>query len=98
MQDKTFAIWGGRFRDTATAWTLGAGPADVLDMFQLGGPFTRAEADQACLEGIRRNIDICAHRMLVVEIGAQRYESWASATTQQHQAAVDSPPVASNAA
>ncbi len=89
MQSQTFAIWGGRFRDTATAWRPDAGPADVLDMFQIAGPFGRAEADQACLEGIRRNIDVCAHRMLVAELGSRSYAEWAEEITRRHLAAVE---------
>ncbi len=89
MQSKTFAIWGGRFRDTATAWTPSAGPADVLDMFQIGGPFTQPEADQACMESIRRNMDVCAHRMLVVDLGPRSYADWAGAITRAHRLSLD---------
>ena len=88
MQSKTFAVWGGRFRDTATAWLPTAGPGDILDMFQISGPFSRAEADQACMEGIRRNVDVCAHRMLVVDLGSKSYESWAAEMTQARQASL----------
>lgn len=88
MQGKTFAIWGGRFRDTATAWTPNAGPGDILDMFQLGGPYSRADADRACLEAIRRNVDACAHRMLVADLGSQSYESWAAEMKRLHEAAL----------
>ena len=84
MQDKTFAIWGGRFRDTTTAWSPSAGPADIIDMFQIGGPFTQADAERACMEGIRRHVDVCAHRMLLAELGTQSYEDWAAGMKRDH--------------
>ena len=88
MQGKTFAIWGGRFRDTATAWTPNAGPGDILDMFQLGGPYSRADADRACLEAIRRNVDVCAHRALVADLGSESYASWAAEMKRRHEDAL----------
>ena len=88
MPEKTFAIWGGRFRDTATAWNPDASPADILDIFHLAGPFSLEEADQACLEGIRRNVDVCAHRMRVAELGATSYGEWAQEMRRQHEAAL----------
>lgn len=66
-----FYVWGGRFDTTAKAFQVPPSAGDIVDGFETHGPFaTEAEADRAWLGLTRRNVDICAHRMLVQPVSA----------------------------
>lgn len=54
-------VWGGVFKDGSFR------KLETSQAEQLSGPYDdRIAAERACIEGIRRNVDICWHRLFVL--------------------------------
>ena len=67
-----FLVWGGTFRSNAHAWPQGREPtpSDIIPgTLEVHGPFpAAADAHRRWADQTRRSVDICAHRMIVVEV------------------------------
>lgn len=74
-----FYLWGGVFQNNSLAWALPQPqPADIeAGTLEVHGPFrTETEARKAQKEFTMRNVDICAHRILVHEVDASEAAAW----------------------
>lgn len=76
---REFYVWGGVFRSNELAWAEpGPSPASLeRGTFELHGPYpTEAEARRAQKEFTMRNVDVCAHRMVLADVSKSDAEDW----------------------
>lgn len=63
-----YVVWGGRFRSSELAWPASGQPlaSDIEGTVERYGPFDNKDAaHRAWQDNTRRNVDFCAHRLIV---------------------------------
>ncbi len=76
---REFYVWGGVFRSNELAWAKPEPTPASLEKgsFELHGPYaTEADARRAQKEFTMRNVDVCAHRMVLADVATAEAEAW----------------------